>query len=1463
MRGLGGSTRKEQTRDELLDAVRSERAARSDARQRNRAAALIQRTWRGHAARRRLRAALVSEWAAEYGPLVAVAAAPGGGSVQGAGPRSLSAEEVAAKLLPPFLFLLKPPRAAAPPAVPPAAPPAAPPAPSATPSAAPAAAAPASPPPPRAPTAATAPSATPTPTATRASPAPSTPAPSAAPSTKTATPLRASPPGDPHGDGRAPGEGGSCCPHLPPALLNMVRGSLALLLRSCAASDPRDSYLALATCGDARQRASWQEQSWRLLLACCRLVAAPAAGGGRPGSTSSGAGGGGVSSGSGCMSDPVVDAAALRLAVLLTDASGWKCLTPGPSPQRSAAHAATAQLRCRLSARPQPLFAALARLLAAQHHQKQEGKQGQGLQQGQGQGGQRAPPAPAPPPPPQQPPQQLSRLLGLVVAVLRSALEGEEQGGQGRDGEQGQGSSSSNGGVAAGAGGRGEGGGGGGKGWRCVAAFAQLVLVAPGAVGAVPEEVQARLRAPDVWVPLCRCVRQLVRSGQLGGAVQAAWCLSNLIQLLLGPCMGPGAGGAGAAGAACRVLAPLSDSLWGPKQVVGASTSTSNTSSRAGAGTAAGTARTAAAAGTGSQGPGRQGAGRQEEEREQEEEAGGGSGSVAGAVAATAAALMRHVMRGVGRPSSPSPSSSLLPDLAAAVGGWWPLGQRGLLEPLLGELESQPGGVEVFADMCCTAMELGPRLNEAFAAEALRADVPSLLNALSFSPACLPRLWRWLCFSLGLPREVPAEAVRGLDVAALAGGVAGVGPAGARVLGLFCRTYSQLLLVLDDGEFYGQQPRPLSLGAARAVGACLNSLVFHTYLPKGSPPSSDPSPGATSHPAYALLSEWAPKLLRELYERDVRRPYCQPILWLAPYLEMFGSGEEEGGGAGTHKKTRCPRRRTGSSGGRPRFLDPESWFGGGGSEGGGAWGQEGGSEPPPPPDPAATRIGPFTTGAVLHWLMYGGSGGGGGGGGGVHEEDDEGVAAATSAGGSAAGGGAAGAAAPALQSRPGEGCRPSSVASLLRVMPQAVPFPRRVDLLRALLAEDRARGRWEQPVSAGGVPPIKVTIHRSSLMEDAYRGLAARGEGIKARLQVKFINESGLEEAGLDFGGLQKELLERVVAAGLDAQYGLFTCTSPEGLAHPNPAAERLEGGLPLLEFLGLMFGKALYEGILLPVPFAHFFIARLQGRAPLFDDLASLDPQLHKNLLMVKRYEGDVSELGLTFAASTDFFGCPTTHELLPGGAEVAVTNDSRLLYCHLLADWHLTGKLGTTAAAFARGLFAVIPQASLRLFNPREFNQLLSGAADSYTTPSSSLSSPSTSLVPRPPGPAPLDVADMRRWTRYSGGYSPESPTVRHFWRVVSELSAGEQAALLRFVTSCSRPPLGGFRYLNPPLTLHQVDCDAGVFAALGGRDVSRLPSASTCYNMLKLPNYRRAATLREKLLYSISSGAGFELS
>ena len=47
------------------------------------------------------------------------------------------------------------------------------------------------------------------------------------------------------------------------------------------------------------------------------------------------------------------------------------------------------------------------------------------------------------------------------------------------------------------------------------------------------------------------------------------------------------------------------------------------------------------------------------------------------------------------------------------------------------------------------------------------------------------------------------------------------------------------------------------------------------------------------------------------------------------------------------------------------------------------------------------------------------------------------------------------------------------------------------------------------------------------------------------------------------------------------------------------------------------------------------------------------------------------------------------------------------------------------------------------------------------------------------------------------------------------------------------------------------------------VSGEDTGRLPTASTCMNLLKLPETRELSQMREKLLNAVLSGAGFELS
>jgi ubiquitin-protein ligase E3 C len=43
----------------------------------------------------------------------------------------------------------------------------------------------------------------------------------------------------------------------------------------------------------------------------------------------------------------------------------------------------------------------------------------------------------------------------------------------------------------------------------------------------------------------------------------------------------------------------------------------------------------------------------------------------------------------------------------------------------------------------------------------------------------------------------------------------------------------------------------------------------------------------------------------------------------------------------------------------------------------------------------------------------------------------------------------------------------------------------------------------------------------------------------------------------------------------------------------------------------------------------------------------------------------------------------------------------------------------------------------------------------------------------------------------------------------------------------------------------------------------DLTRLPTAATCMNLLKLPPYTTKQAIKEKLMYAIKSGSGFDLS
>lgn len=286
-----------------------------------------------------------------------------------------------------------------------------------------------------------------------------------------------------------------------------------------------------------------------------------------------------------------------------------------------------------------------------------------------------------------------------------------------------------------------------------------------------------------------------------------------------------------------------------------------------------------------------------------------------------------------------------------------------------------------------------------------------------------------------------------------------------------------------------------------------------------------------------------------------------------------------------------------------------------------------------------------------------------------------------------------------------------------------------------------------------------------------------------------------------------------------------------------------------------------MYEGIVVDVPFASFFLSQVLGQqqSALYssiDELPSLDPELYKSLTLIKHYdEGDMSQLDLTFSVDEDCMGQIVTHELLHGGRAIPVTKETRISYIHLMAHFRMHTQIHEQTAAFIRGFRSIVNPDWLAMFSTPEFQRLISG--DNM----------------------PIDLEDLRKHTKYFGGFHSNHRVIYWLWDILEhDFTPDEHRLFLKFVTSCSKPPLLGFAHLEPPFSIRCVevadDQDMGDtvgsvlrgFFTIGFRKkdpVSRLPTSATCFNLLKLPNYQRKSTLKEKLKYAIYSNTGFELS
>ncbi|KAF5269313.1 hypothetical protein FQR65_LT02614 [Abscondita terminalis] len=397
--------------------------------------------------------------------------------------------------------------------------------------------------------------------------------------------------------------------------------------------------------------------------------------------------------------------------------------------------------------------------------------------------------------------------------------------------------------------------------------------------------------------------------------------------------------------------------------------------------------------------------------------------------------------------------------------------------------------------------------------------------------------------------------------------------------------------------------------------------------------------------------------------------------------------------------------------------------------------------------------------------------------------------------------------------------------AILQQLPFLIEFNVRVLLLRDLCRFSLGENaRLHREFLSDNV----VVIRRTHLYEDAFDKLSYANEvDLRHRIRIQFINNVGLEEAGIDGGGIFKEFLNEVLKTSFDPNRGFFLLTN-DNMLYPNPNAGVLvENFTEHYYFIGRLIGKAVFENILVDLPLAEFFLVKLLIDRVSAYYLKSLDPVLYRNLLYLRDYSGDVQDLGLDFTIVNNDLWETKVVELKPNGVNIPVTNYNRLEYIHKLANYKLNTQIKRQCIAFREGLDSVVPILWLQLFNHLELQVIIGGDTQE------------------------MDIGDLKAHTSYSGEFTEEHPTIVLFWKIVEKFTDTEKKQLLKFVTSCSRPPLLGFKELNPPFCIQSSGTE------------NRMPTASTCLNLLKVPIIQEEQVLRRKLLAAIEQQAGFELS
>ncbi|KAG6604599.1 putative HECT E3 ubiquitin ligase [Phytophthora cinnamomi] len=347
---------------------------------------------------------------------------------------------------------------------------------------------------------------------------------------------------------------------------------------------------------------------------------------------------------------------------------------------------------------------------------------------------------------------------------------------------------------------------------------------------------------------------------------------------------------------------------------------------------------------------------------------------------------------------------------------------------------------------------------------------------------------------------------------------------------------------------------------------------------------------------------------------------------------------------------------------------------------------------------------------------------------------------------------------------------------------------------------------------------IKLRVQREHiLVESMEQLLGIQPEHIHFPLRIEFVGE-----AGIDAGGLQREWFSILFGRLLDDELGLFmTCHRHTQAVAINPHSEDCTAD-HLLYFRGIgrLLGRALLEGQTMQARLCLPILKHFLGTPITFSDLQYVDPEVYTSMMWIRENDG-VDALELTFSV-TELRADDevVTVDLVPDGRDKAVTDANKMEFLHLKLRYLMLGRYAPQLQALSLGLFEVIPQEALLVFDYQELELVLCGMPE-------------------------IDLADWKRNTVVAPSFGDTPLVVDWFWEILKGFTEDERARFLQFSTGSSRVPVQGFKGLTSydgricPFSLRPLPNQTRGF-----------PKVHTCFNRVELPLYTDKAEMEAAL-------------